>query len=173
MKLSTLSIIYSIAMSLGNWFCMSRKGGTGWYTHRVKTAWPCMGWLPQQGHFTYLKCNGDLQNSHLPCRASMQCLRTISFAQATYNKCLRTTDCNLVCSLEQESHTHRSCLVQSNRQRTNFREFNFSVDRQIDNFILTRKCLFSMCAGLPEGPEHTRTNCTYKPQNSNATSQKV
>ena len=23
------SIIYSIAMSLGNWFCMSRKGGTG------------------------------------------------------------------------------------------------------------------------------------------------
>jgi len=29
MKLSTLCIIYSIAMSLGNWFCMSRKGGTG------------------------------------------------------------------------------------------------------------------------------------------------
>ena len=35
----------------------------------------------------------------------MQCSRTISFAQATYNECLRTTDCNLVCSLEQESHT--------------------------------------------------------------------
>ena len=35
----------------------------------------------------------------------MQCSRTISFAQATYNKCLRATDCNLVCSLEQESHT--------------------------------------------------------------------
>jgi len=35
----------------------------------------------------------------------MQCSRMISFAQATYNKCLRTTDCNLVCSLEQESHT--------------------------------------------------------------------
>jgi len=29
MKLSTLCIIYSIAMSLGNWFSMSRKGGTG------------------------------------------------------------------------------------------------------------------------------------------------
>ena len=29
MKLSTLCIIYGIAMSLGNWFCMSRKGGTG------------------------------------------------------------------------------------------------------------------------------------------------
>jgi len=29
----------------------------------------------------------------------------ISFAQATYNKRLRKTDCNLVCSLEQESHT--------------------------------------------------------------------
>ena len=26
---STLCIIYSIAMSLGNWFCMSRKGGIG------------------------------------------------------------------------------------------------------------------------------------------------
>ena len=26
---STLCFIYSIAMSLGNWFCMSRKGGTG------------------------------------------------------------------------------------------------------------------------------------------------
>ena len=24
-----LCIIYSIAMPLGNWFCMSRKGGTG------------------------------------------------------------------------------------------------------------------------------------------------
>ena len=35
----------------------------------------------------------------------MQCSRMISFARATYNKCLRTTDCNLVCSLEQESHT--------------------------------------------------------------------
>ena len=35
----------------------------------------------------------------------MQCTRTISFARATHNKCLRTTDCNLVCSLEQESHT--------------------------------------------------------------------
>jgi len=35
----------------------------------------------------------------------MQCSRTISLAQATYSKCLRTTDCNLVCSLEQESHT--------------------------------------------------------------------
>ena len=35
----------------------------------------------------------------------MQCTRTISFAQATYTKCPRTTDCNLVCSLEQESHT--------------------------------------------------------------------
>ena len=37
-----------IAMSLGNCFCMSRKGRTGevgWYTQRVKTAWPCMGWL--------------------------------------------------------------------------------------------------------------------------------
>jgi len=29
MKLSTLCIIYSIAMSLGNWLCMSRKDGTG------------------------------------------------------------------------------------------------------------------------------------------------
>ena len=28
-ELSTLCIIYSIAMSLGNCFCMSRKGGTG------------------------------------------------------------------------------------------------------------------------------------------------
>jgi len=28
-ELSTLCIIYSIAISLGNWFCMSRKGGTG------------------------------------------------------------------------------------------------------------------------------------------------
>ena len=27
------------------------------------------------------------------------------FLLATYNKCLRTTHCNLVCSLEQESHT--------------------------------------------------------------------
>jgi len=39
MKLSTLCIIYSIAMSLGNWFCMSRKGGTGevgCYTQIVK-----------------------------------------------------------------------------------------------------------------------------------------
>ena len=35
----------------------------------------------------------------------MQCSRMISFARATYNKCLWTTDCNLVCSLEQESHT--------------------------------------------------------------------
>ena len=35
----------------------------------------------------------------------MQCSRMILFAQAIYNKCLRTTDCNLVCSLEQESHT--------------------------------------------------------------------
>ena len=35
----------------------------------------------------------------------MRCSRTISFAQATYNKCLRTTDCSLVCSLEHESHT--------------------------------------------------------------------
>jgi len=35
----------------------------------------------------------------------MQCSRTISFAQITYNKCLRITDCNLVCSLKQESHT--------------------------------------------------------------------
>jgi len=25
----TLAIIYSIAMSLGNWFCRSRKGGIG------------------------------------------------------------------------------------------------------------------------------------------------
>jgi len=29
MKLATLCIIYSIAMSLGNWFYMSRKGETG------------------------------------------------------------------------------------------------------------------------------------------------
>jgi len=38
----------SIAMSLGNWFWMSRKGGTGevgWYTQRVKKAWQCMDWL--------------------------------------------------------------------------------------------------------------------------------
>ena len=35
----------------------------------------------------------------------MQCSRTISFTQATYIRCLRKTDCNLVCSLEQESHT--------------------------------------------------------------------
>jgi len=21
------------------------QGEVGWYTHRVKTAWPCMGWL--------------------------------------------------------------------------------------------------------------------------------
>ena len=35
----------------------------------------------------------------------MQCLRMVSFAWATYNKCLRTADCNLVCSLEPESHT--------------------------------------------------------------------
>jgi len=34
----------------------------------------------------------------------------ISFARATY-KCLRTTDCNLVCILEQESLQHRSYLV--------------------------------------------------------------
>ena len=32
----------SIAMSLGNWFCMSRMGGAG---GGVNTAWPCMGWL--------------------------------------------------------------------------------------------------------------------------------
>jgi len=41
----------------------------------------------------------------LPCRATMQCSRTNSFAWATYNKCLRTTDCNLMCSLKQENHT--------------------------------------------------------------------
>jgi len=35
----------------------------------------------------------------------MQCSRMISFAWATYNRCLRTTACNLVRSLEQESHT--------------------------------------------------------------------
>jgi len=35
----------------------------------------------------------------------MQCSWMISFARATYNKCLGTTDCNHVCSLEQESHT--------------------------------------------------------------------
>jgi len=35
----------------------------------------------------------------------MQCSRMISLAEATYNKCLRANDCNLVCSLEQESHT--------------------------------------------------------------------
>ena len=37
----------------------------------------------------------------------MQCSRMVSFARATYNRCLRTewTDCNFVCSLEQESHT--------------------------------------------------------------------
>jgi len=37
-----------LAMSLGDWFCVSRKGGTGevgWYTKRVKIAWPCLGWL--------------------------------------------------------------------------------------------------------------------------------
>jgi len=40
----------------------------------------------------------------------MQYSRTISFSRATYNKCFRTTDCNLVCSLEQESHTAPSML---------------------------------------------------------------
>jgi len=50
MKLSTLCIIYSIAMSweIGSaWAERVGQGEVGWYTQGVKTAWPCMGWLPQ------------------------------------------------------------------------------------------------------------------------------
>jgi len=42
---STLCIIYSTAMSLGNWFCMSRKGGTG----GGGLVHPCREWK-QPGH---------------------------------------------------------------------------------------------------------------------------
>jgi len=59
---------YSIAMSLGNWFCMSIKGGTG------------EGELAgcenlSVGPFFLFKCNGDLENSHFagsPCSVQGQ-----------------------------------------------------------------------------------------------------
>ena len=107
MKLSTLCIIYSIAMSLGNWFCMSRKGGTGGggLVHPESENSMAMYWLAaSKGPFLLFQVQWWPRKQSF-CRASMQCSRTISFAQATYNKCLRTTDCSLVCSLEQESHT--------------------------------------------------------------------
>ena len=51
-------------MSLGNWFWMSRKGGTGGggLVHpESEDSMAMYGWLT---HFSYFKCNGDLQNSH-------------------------------------------------------------------------------------------------------------
>ena len=37
-----------LAMSLGDWFCVSRnvrvgQGEVGWYNQRMKTEWPCLG----------------------------------------------------------------------------------------------------------------------------------
>ena len=80
MKLATLCIIYSIAMSLGNWFCMSRKGETG------------------GGGLVHPESENSMAMYGLAASVG-------PFLLATYNKCLRTTHCNLVCSLEQESHT--------------------------------------------------------------------
>ena len=40
------------AMSLGDRFCNSRKGGTGgggWCTQRVQTAWLCLGSVVERG----------------------------------------------------------------------------------------------------------------------------
>ena len=69
-------------MSLGNWFCMSRKlkGGTagdGLVHPESENSMAMYGLAASVGPFLL----------------------------ATYNKRLSTTDCNLVCSLEQESHT--------------------------------------------------------------------
>jgi len=91
-----------LAMSLGDRFCVSRKGGTGqegWYTQRVKTAWPCLGWLWKffsRAISFIVSTNGPRKQSFDPCRLSAL------HEQLTINE-LMTTDSNLVCSLEPEN----------------------------------------------------------------------
>ena len=70
-----------------------------WYLHPLCTV--CTTIAPRVLHFSAVqfKCNGDLENSQGLYAVFNE---KIPFAWATYNKCLRTTDCNLVCSLEQE-----------------------------------------------------------------------
>jgi len=56
-------------MSLGNWFCMSRKGGAGGggLVHpESENSMAMYGLAASVGplHFSYFKCNGDLENSH-------------------------------------------------------------------------------------------------------------
>jgi len=82
-RLDLCFVIYSVAMSLGNWFCTSRKGGTGgggWYTQRAKTAWPCVGWLWKslsRDIFSNFTCNWTYKAIISPCRVSIHCSRLI------------------------------------------------------------------------------------------------
>ena len=68
-----------------------------WYLHPLCTV--CTTIAPRVLHFSAVqfKCNGDLENSQGLYAVFNE---KIPFAWATYNKCLRTTDCNFVCSLE-------------------------------------------------------------------------
>ena len=54
-------------MSLGNLFCMSRKGGTGGggLLHpESENSMAMYGLAASVGPFLLFKCNGDLENSH-------------------------------------------------------------------------------------------------------------
>ena len=69
LKLIGFSSIACIAMSLGNCFCMSRKGGTGGgglvHSERKQHGHVWAGCENLSvGPFTYFKCSGDLENSH-------------------------------------------------------------------------------------------------------------
>ena len=110
------------SMSLGNWFYTSRKGGqgeVGWYTQRVKTAWPCMGllWKSLSNRSTLFMC------SH-PGSPKVSCIHLIYLVeppcsvqgwfhlpeQFTINV-LRQLTAILCAAWSRKAIRHRSCLV--------------------------------------------------------------
>ena len=105
------------ALSLGDWFNVSRKGGTGigglvYTLKRVKTAGLCVGLAVKL--LSRVIVQMVLENSHPTSQGlhavfkyDLLAYGWLSLPKQLDHKCARVIKCNRTCSLEQENHLYR------------------------------------------------------------------